>query len=107
MYKIKLPEELKKNKKYDYINLYSCFVDLQEKFNNLESQIKSKESKINEQQIIIKKINRENTNLKQINIDIKKNNNELINALNKINIITQENLKNDIIDKIQNTDILS
>lgn len=107
MYKIKLPEELKKNKKYDYINLYSCFIDLQEKFNNLESQIKSNESKINEQQIIIKKINRENTNLKQINIDIKKNNNELIDALNKINIITQEKLKNDIIDKIQNTDILS
>ena len=107
MYKIKLPEELKKNKKYDYINLYSCFIDLQEKFNNLESQIKSNESKINEQQIIIKKINRENTNLKQINIDIKKNNNELINALNKINIITEEKLKNDIIDKIQNTDILS
>ena len=107
MYKIKLPEELKKNKKYDYINLYSCFIDLQEKFNNLESQIKSNESKINEQQIIIKKINRENTNLKQINIDIKKNNNELIDALNKINIITEEKLKNDIIDKIQNTDILS
>lgn len=55
MYKIKKPEELTKGKKKDYINLYLCYTDMEEKYkkilykyDKLKKQKESDEKKIDE-----------------------------------------------------------
>lgn len=98
IYKIKQPQELKKNKKYDYINLYSCFIDLEQKFNNLNLDFVLTKNNNKEKDEIILKLTQENNKLKQENIN-------LSNSLNKIKIITNESLNKNIIIEI-NDDLL-
>jgi len=98
IYKIKKPEELTKNKKYDYINLYSCFIDLEQKFNNLNLDFVLTKNNNKEKDEIIFKLTQENNLLKQ-------QNNDLNNSLNKIKVITDESTKkNNIIIKIKDID---
>ena len=89
IYKIKQPQELKKNKKYDYINLYSCFIDLEQKFNNLNLDFVLTKNNNKEKDEIIKKLTQENNKLKQ-------ENKNLNNCLKKIKVITNESLKQNI-----------
>ena len=97
IYKIKKPEELTKNKKYDYINLYSCFIDLEQKFNNLNLDFVLTKNNNKEKDEIIFKLTQENNLLKQ-------QNNDLNNSLNKIKVITNESTKKNIIIKIKDID---
>jgi len=46
IYNINNPSELNKNKKLDYIQLYTCFVDLHNKYNNLKNDFNEKELKL-------------------------------------------------------------
>ena len=98
IYKIKQPQELKKNKKYDYINLYSCFIDLEQKFNNLNLDFILTKNNNKKKDEIILKLTQENNKLKQENIDLKL-------SLNKIKVITNESLNKNIIIEI-NDDLL-
>jgi len=105
VYKIKHPEDLKKNKKYDYINLYSCFIDLEQKFNNLNLDFVLTKNNNKEKDEIILKLTEENNKLKQDNNKLKQQNNDLNNSLNKIKVITDESTKkNNIIIKIKDID---
>jgi len=100
LYKIKNPKELKKNKKLDYIQLYTCFVDLHDKYNNMKEDIEKymTETKEKEYELITKnqeltdKIKNLEYENKELNVENKAYYNkkcELETTMKKINEMSQ------------------
>lgn len=115
MYKIKKPEELTKGKKKDYINLYLCYTDMEEKYkkilykyDKLKKQKESDEKKIDE--LNNKIIDLELSNSENVSMNVNMRSKAIIvveDSIKQLKILVKE-LKNqkyqEIIDEFDFSD---